>query len=140
MWKKEISLEQLNQFATTGLAQCLNIQISQLNADSLCASMPVNECTRQPFGLLHGGASAALAETVASIGAYLMLEDDQQAVGLELNINHLRAQREGIVCACAKPLHVGRRTQVWDIDIRNQDNKRVAVARLTVSVIQAESH
>jgi len=140
MWKKNISLEQLNRFGSSGLAHCLGIQITELNSDSLCASMPVNECTRQPFGLLHGGASAALAETVGSIGAFLMLEEGQQAVGLELNINHLRAQRTGMVYACASPLHVGRRTQVWDVQIRNQEKKRVAVARLTVSVIQEEGH
>lgn len=137
MWKRKLPIEQLNQMATTGLARHLGISITALNDDNLCASMPVDERTTQSFGLLHGGASAALAETVASLGAFLMLEKGQHAVGLELNINHLRAQRRGQIEACARPLHIGRRTQVWDIDIRNQAHKRVAVARLTVSVIEA---
>jgi 1,4-dihydroxy-2-naphthoyl-CoA hydrolase len=137
MWKKKVDLESLNKMATRGLGQCLGIRLIKLTEDSLWARMPVSECTKQPFGLLHGGASAALAETLGSIGAWLLLDDNAQAVGLELNINHIRGKRQGEVTACAKPLHAGRSTQVWDIRIQDEDARLVAVARLTVSVIQS---
>ncbi len=139
MWKKKATLEELNQLGTRGLASVLGIKITGLNDNSLSASMPVQHSTQQPFGLLHGGASAALAETLGSMGAWLMLEENQQAVGLELNINHIRSQRSGQVTACATPLHVGRLTQVWDIKIHNDHQQLVAVARLTVSVLGENS-
>ncbi len=98
--------------------------------------MPVDDRTKQPFGLLHGGASAALAETVASIGAFLNIDGETQAaVGVELNVNHLRAKTDGVVTATATPLHRGRRTQVWDIRIEDEESRLVAASRLTLAIV-----
>lgn len=98
--------------------------------------MPVDNATRQPFGLLHGGASAALAETLASVAANLCLDPASEvAVGLELNANHVRACRDGKVTGTARALHVGRRTQVWDIRIVDTDDRLVCASRLTLSVL-----
>jgi 1,4-dihydroxy-2-naphthoyl-CoA hydrolase len=99
--------------------------------------MPVDRRTRQPFGLLHGGASVALAETLGSLGAWLCLPDPERqlAVGLEINANHVRGQREGIVTGTARPEHIGRSTQVWSIRIDDAQGRLVCVSRLTLAVV-----
>jgi 1,4-dihydroxy-2-naphthoyl-CoA hydrolase len=101
------------------------------------ATMPVDERTRQPFGLLHGGASVALAETVASIGAFELVDQEKEAVvGLEINANHIRAKKDGVVTAAATVLHQGKSTMVWDIKITDEEGKLVCVSRCTMAVIQ----
>jgi uncharacterized protein (TIGR00369 family) len=118
------------------MADAIGIELKLLTKDKVVATMPVDDRTRQPFGLLHGGASAALAETVASIGAYLNLEPESQAaVGVELNANHLRAKTEGTVTATAMPLHRGRRTHVWDIRIEDEEGKLVCASRCTLAIV-----
>ena len=114
----------------------LGIVITEQGEDFLRGTMPVDARTKQPFGLLHGGASALLAETLASLAANLCLEDParQQAVGLELNANHVRAVTEGMVTGTARPVHVGRSTQVWDIRIEDERGRLVCVSRLTLAV------
>ena len=119
-----------------GMADAIGIEFVELTAEKVIATMPVDHRTKQPFGLLHGGASAALAETVASIGAFLNIDGEKQAaVGVELNVNHLRAKTEGIVTAIATPLHRGRRTHVWEIRIEDEEARLVAVSRLTLAIV-----
>lgn len=118
------------------LAATLGIEVLELTAARVVATMPVDERTRQPFGLLHGGASVALAETVASLGANVHVDRaTQAAVGLEINANHLRAVREGTVTATATPVHLGRSTQVWSIAIADERGRAVCIARCTMAIV-----
>lgn len=120
-----------------GMADAIGIELKLLTPDKVVATMPVDDRTRQPFGILHGGASAALAETVASIGAYLNIDGETQAtVGLELNANHLRAKKSGTVTATATPLHRGRRTHVWEVRIDDEEGRLVCVSRCTLAVVK----
>jgi 1,4-dihydroxy-2-naphthoyl-CoA hydrolase len=126
----------LESLPTRGLADALGIEIIELTAQRVVATMPVDERTRQPFGILHGGASVALAETVASLGAILNVDlETSNAVGLEINANHLRAKTEGLVRATATPFHVGRSTQVWDVRIVDEQERAVCVSRCTLAVV-----
>lgn len=118
-----------------GLAAALGIHVIELTPQRVVATMPVDERTRQPFGILHGGASAALAETVASIGAIANVDSEEfVAVGLEINANHLRAKSDGVVTATATPIHIGRTTHVWDIRIIDEHNRPVCVSRCTLAI------
>ena len=105
-----------------------------MSAERVVATMPV-EGNTQPFGLLHGGASVALAETLASVAAQLNVAEGEMAVGLEINANHLRGVRTGTVTGTATPIHIGRRTQVWSIDIRDEQGKAVCLSRCTIAVV-----
>ena len=126
----------LEAMKTRGLADVLGINVIELTPTRVVATMPVDERTRQPFGILHGGASVALAETVASLGAIMNVDIEKStAVGLEINANHLRAKREGMIQATATPFHVGRSTQVWDIRIVDEDERPVCVSRCTLAVV-----
>lgn len=119
------------------LVSTLGIDIVEIEKGRVVATMPVDERTRQPFGLLHGGASVALAETVASIGAYELVDKETEAVvGLEINANHIRAKREGIVTATGTVLHHGRRTMVWEIKITDEEDKLICISRCTIAVIK----
>ncbi len=118
------------------MAAHLGTKWEEIGPDFLIMSMPVDNSTKQPYGLLHGGASCALAETVGSIGSHLLIDPDQFiCVGLEINANHLKSVRSGRVYAIAKPVHIGRTTHVWDIRIANDRNKLVCISRLTVAII-----
>ena len=119
-----------------GMAAAIGIEITELTKDRVIATMPVDQRTKQPFGLLHGGASAALAETVASIGAYMNCDaETQAAVGLELNANHIRAKTGGVVTATATPIHRGRSTHVWEIRIVDEEQKLVCISRCTLAIV-----
>lgn len=119
------------------LMQALGIEILEVNEQQVVATMPIMGANRQPFGLLHGGASAALAETVASVGTYnLINQDTQQAVGLEINANHIRGKRDGTVKAVGIPLHKGRTTMVWDVKITDEDERLICVSRCTMAIIK----
>jgi uncharacterized protein (TIGR00369 family) len=123
-----------------GLADVMGVEFSVLTPERVVATMPVDARTVQPFGLLHGGASAALAETVASVGALLNIDSERQAaVGIELNANHLRGKTEGIVTATATPLHRGRSTQVWDIRIEDESGRLICASRCTLAIIDRPS-
>ena len=113
----------------------LGIVFTEIGPDYLRATMPVDARTRQPYGLLHGGASVLLAETLGSTAGMLCVEEGQGVVGIEINANHLRGVREGLVTGTVRPIHVGRSTQVWDIRIEDARGKPVCVSRLTVAVI-----
>lgn len=118
------------------MAGILGIEFRELSRDRVIATMPVDTRTRQPFGILHGGASAALAETAASIAAWLNIDKETQAaVGVELNANHLRSKTDGTVTATATPLHRGRRIHVWDIRIEDEEGRLVCVSRCTLAIV-----
>ena len=119
-----------------GLVQSLGIELTEAGDDWLSGRMPVDERTRQPFGLLHGGASVALAETLASVAAYACVDPERHAcVGLEINANHLRGVRSGWVIGTARPIHLGRTTHVWDIRIHDEAATPVCVSRCTMAII-----
>ena len=122
--------------AHRGLAVNLGMEMVELSRERVVATMPVDDRTRQPFGLLHGGASIALAETVASFGAAIHIDRERfAAVGLEINGNHLRAKSDGSVRATAVPLHLGRSTQVWSIEIVDEEGRLVCVSRCTLAIV-----
>ena len=132
-----MDLAEINKLSAKSAVGNLGIVFTQVGEDFLRATMPVDARTLQPFGILHGGASVLLAETLASFAATFCLEDPvrQQAVGLEINANHLRAKKDGVVTGTARPVHVGRSTQVWDIRIEDEQGRAVCVSRLTLAVV-----
>ena len=130
IWKHEPTLEQLNQRGKGSMVEHLGITFTALGPDYLSASMPVDHRTKQPAGLLHGGASVVLAETVGSVAGSLCVDLHRHfCVGLEVNANHLRAIRAGLVVGTAQPLHLGQRTQVWQIDIVDEDGWQITASR-----------
>ena len=129
-------LDKLKSRSHKTLAATLGIEIIELTKERVVATMPVDDRTRQPFGILHGGASVALAETVASIAATLNVDlDAYNVVGVEINANHIKAKRDGTVTGTATPIHVGRSTQVWHISIVDEHGKTVCVSRCTLAVV-----
>jgi 1,4-dihydroxy-2-naphthoyl-CoA hydrolase len=139
MFTKSISVDKLHSFGENTIAQHLGIEFTELGTDYIIARMPVDKRTHQPFGILHGGASVVLAETLGSIASFLCITDPGKvAVGLEINANHLRPVKEGYVYGKVTPIHVGRTTHIWDIKITNEQNKLVCVSRLTVAIVNAE--
>lgn len=131
-----ITIEILNKFSANTLSAHLGIEVIEIGEDSITAKMPVDHRTHQPMGLLHGGASVALAETLGSVAAMCCLDFDKQyCVGLEINANHIKSARSGFVFGTAKPIHVGKRTQVWEIRIVNESRELVCVSRITLAVI-----
>jgi len=136
IWAKEYSVKELNDFAHHSIEEQLGIQMVELGDQFLAATMPVDHRTRQPFGILHGGASVVLAETLGSMATYLCLESEQQyGVGIEVNANHLRSVSEGIVRGVAHPIHLGKRIHVWEIKIYNSDEELVCISRLTLAIV-----
>ena len=105
----------------------------------LCASMPVDTRTKQPMGILHGGASVVLAETLGSSASYMTLDDAHYSVGLEVKANHLKSVSKGLVTGTAKPIHLGRTTQVWDISIENEKKELICISRLTMAVLKVSA-
>jgi 1,4-dihydroxy-2-naphthoyl-CoA hydrolase len=121
------------------LVSTLGIEIIEQSRQRVVATMPVGPTVHQPFGILHGGASVALAETVASMAGWMNVDQAKEmVVGLEINANHLRAKRDGAITAVATPIHIGRRTQVWDIRITDEVDKPVCVSRCTLAVVPRE--
>jgi 1,4-dihydroxy-2-naphthoyl-CoA hydrolase len=130
------TLEKLRANATRHLADTLGIELRELTPERVVATMPVDERTRQPFGILHGGASVALAETVASLGGTMTVDLEAFAVvGVEINANHIRAKRDGVVTGTGTPIHLGRSTQVWEIRIVDEDQRPICVSRCTLAVV-----
>jgi len=136
IWFSKTSIEELNNRPMNHLGAFLGIEFTEIGADFLAAKMPVNERTHQPAGILHGGASVVLAETVGSVASYLIIDSRKYlAVGLEVNANHLRPVKSGFVTAICKPIHIGAKTHVWDIKITDDRGKLNCVSRLTVAII-----
>jgi len=137
IWKRPVDLDALNQANRNTLMEVLGIRITAVEDDALYGTLPVDERTRQPFGLLHGGASVALAETLGSIAANLAAEPGFVSMGLDISASHLKAVRSGLVTGCARPVSIGRTIQVWDVNLHTDRQELVCASRLTVVVREA---
>jgi 1,4-dihydroxy-2-naphthoyl-CoA hydrolase len=136
IFKESATLESLNKWSQNTLAEHLGIEFVEIGDDFLVARMPVNAKTHQPLGLLHGGASVALAETLGSVAATLCLDESKFCVGLEINANHLKGVRNGFVKGTTKPIHIGKQTHVWEIRISNDLNELICISRITMAVLE----
>ena len=140
IWKQPADLARINAWSANTMMETLGIRITAIGDDWLQGTMPVDHRTHQPYGLLHGGASVVLAETLGSTAAMLTLDPEKElAVGLDINANHLRGVRSGIVAGTARALHIGRTTQVWEIRIENEESSLVCISRITMAVIAART-
>ena len=137
IWKRDFTLESINQSSANTLIELLGIHYSHIGDDFLQATMAVGPATHQPMGLLHGGASVVLAETLGSVAGNMCVSREQCCVGLEINANHVRAKRDGVVTGTARPLHIGATTQLWQIDIHDELAHLIATSRLTLAVRHA---
>ncbi|MEN0002615.1 MAG: hotdog fold thioesterase [Bacteroidota bacterium] len=138
IWKQPFTAEGLNNLHPNTLVHHLGIEFTDSGDDYLTAKMPVDHRTKQPMGLLHGGASVVLAETLGSVASMICLEDvtTHAAVGLEINANHLKSAREGYVYGTVKPIRIGRRIHVWNIEIHNEAQQLICVSRLTIAIVE----
>jgi len=133
------SLDELNKMRKNTMLDVLGIEVTGIGEDYLEATMPVDERTHQVYGILHGGASVVLAETLGSIGGMLTVDTTRfYCVGLDINANHIKAVRSGIVKGTARPIHTGRSTQVWHIEIKTEEAELVCISRLTLAVVPIE--
>jgi len=135
IWKKQSSLARLNKISENTIISLLGIEYTQIGEDYLQATMPVDSRTHQPHGLLHGGASVVLAETLGSVAGNLAVSADKVCVGLEVNANHLRSMKSGMVTGTASAIRIGRTVQVWQIEIHNEKEQLICTSRLTLAVI-----
>ncbi len=136
MINTDIQISALNKLSPNTIAQQLGIEFTETGKDFIAGKMPVDHRTHQPMGLLHGGASVVLAETLGSVGSFLCVDQEKQyCVGLEINANHVKAVRGGYVFGKAVLLHAGKKTHIWDIRITNEREELVCISRLTVAVI-----
>jgi len=137
IWKTEIDLKTATERGKNTMSDYLGIEFIDLGDDFLAARMPVDHRTKQPLGIMHGGASCVLAETVGSTAAQFCVDREKNyCVGLDINTNHIRAMRGGYVIAIAKPYHLGKSTQVWGIEIKNEEGQLVSINRLTMAVLE----
>lgn len=136
MFNAAITLESLNKMSDNTLAANLGIEFTAIGEDFIEAKMPVDHRTHQPMGLLHGGASLALAETMGSVAAWASVNTEvQYCVGLEINANHIKSVTDGFVIGIVRPLHIGKKTHVWEIKISNEKQQLVCISRITIAVI-----
>lgn len=136
IWHEKPQLELLNQMNSDTLGEQLGMKITTIGDDFLAGTMPVDKRTVQPYGILHGGASVALAETLGSIAAHMCVDPKKfVTVGMEINANHLRPAKSGIVTGTAKPIHLGKSSHVWTIEIKNEKDQLVCISRLTMAVV-----
>lgn len=136
IFRQDIDVTALNKLSKNTLAEQIGIEFTAAGDDFIEAKMPVDSRTHQPFGLLHGGASVALAETLGSVAATCCVDPGRQfCVGLEINANHIRSAREGFVTGTARAVHIGKKTQVWEIRIVNEANELVCISRITLAVL-----
>ena len=137
IWFRQFTLEEVRKFQRDTMGEHIGIEITGIGPDSLEATMPVDNRTMQPDRILHGGASVALAETLGSVGGSMCVDRERfQIVGQEINANHLRPATGGLVTRRAKPIHLGRRSQVWNIEITDERKRLICVSRLTIAIIQ----
>ena len=137
IWFKQITPDDLNLRGKNTLADFLGITFIDVGEDSLTATMPATDRTKQPLGIVHGGANVVLAETIASTAANAAVDFNKYyCVGLEINANHIRSVTDGLITAITRPLHIGRTTHVWSIDLYNEAGKRTCISRMTASVIR----
>jgi 1,4-dihydroxy-2-naphthoyl-CoA hydrolase len=136
IWRTPTSVEQIREYSRETLAETIGIRVTEIGPDFLRATMPVNPKVHQPMGVLHGGASVALAETVGSVAATLCVDQEKYVcLGQEINANHLRPISSGMVTATARPYHIGKRSHVWSIEIRDEKERLVCISRLTMAVV-----
>ena len=135
IWKQKYSLEEMNAFGKDCIVGYLDIQLEEIGDDFIRATMPVDHRTTQPMGILHGGASVVLAETLGSIASHLSLDGGRYSVGLEIKANHIKSARSGRGEGIVRPVHLGKTTQVWDIEVRNPEGELTCVSRLTMMVL-----
>jgi 1,4-dihydroxy-2-naphthoyl-CoA hydrolase len=137
IWQPNITLNAMNERGRNSLSDHIGIIFTELGKDFLKATMPVNDHTRQPIGILHGGANVVLAETLASTAANAVVNlKTHYCVGLEINANHLRATKEGLVTGTAQPIHLGKSTQIWQILIENEKQQMTCISRMTAAVLK----
>jgi 1,4-dihydroxy-2-naphthoyl-CoA hydrolase len=140
IWFSETSVDALNAFSKNTLVEHLGIEFTAIGDDVITAKMPVDQRTVQPYGLLHGGASVALAETLGSIAAALCINaEEKMCVGIEINANHVRAARAGYVFGTVRPIHIGSSTQIWQTQIYDEKERLVCISRLTLAVLERRS-
>jgi 1,4-dihydroxy-2-naphthoyl-CoA hydrolase len=139
IWQKPISLEWLESFSDESMVSHIGIAFTDIGPDYLVATMPVDDRTRQPIGLLHGGASVALAETIASTAAYCSVGEGYFTVGIEINANHIRKAESGVVTGISRPVHLGSTTHVWETHITDQEDRLICISRMTLSVLKHRS-
>ena len=136
-FQQQIQLANFKDFGKNTLGDLLGMEFTEIGANFIKATMPVDHRTKQPYGLLHGGASVALAETLGSVGSSLVINPTKfHCVGLEINANHVRGVSEGFVTGIATPVHIGGSTHIWDIKIYDQQDRLVCISRLTVAILQ----
>jgi 1,4-dihydroxy-2-naphthoyl-CoA hydrolase len=137
IWKVQVTAEELNANKNEDMVSYLGIEFTEVGEDFISGKMPVDHRTRQPFGILHGGAHVVLAETLGSLAANLVIEPNKgHAVGLDINSNHLKSIKEGYVYGVARPIHIGGATQVWEIKISDENNNLLNISRLTMFVVK----
>lgn len=136
IWSRDYTVEELNGRPKGHIGELIGIKFTEITEDSISARMPVNEKTHQPYGILHGGASVVLAESLGSVASNMIIDSDKYiGVGLEVNANHLRPVKSGFVTGICKPIHIGGKTHVWDIRLYDDRGKMNCVSRLTVAII-----
>jgi 1,4-dihydroxy-2-naphthoyl-CoA hydrolase len=135
IWKKDVTLEDINHFSKNSIVGNVGIEFVEKGDDFLTATMPVDKRTIQPLGILHGGASAVLAETLGSMASHMTLDENHHSVGLEIKANHIKSVTKGVVTGRVKPVHLGKTTQIWDTEIRNEKDQMVCISRLTMVVL-----
>lgn len=139
-FNKQITIDGINPLGKNTMGEHIGLHFTEVGADYLVATMPVDHRTHQPYGLLHGGASAALAETLGSVCSALVIDPEKFiCVGIEINANHVRSVRSGFVTGTCTPIHIGATTHVWDIRIKDERNKLVCISRLTVAILKKKA-
>lgn len=139
IWHRTPNIDQINQFSANCMVEYIGIVVTEVGGDYICAKMPVDHRTTQPYGLLHGGASVVLAETLGSMASQMVVDSQRKmVVGLAINANHVRSVREGFVYATARAVHLGKMTHIWEIDIVNEKQQIVCVSRLTMAILDKE--
>lgn len=137
IWFKKITISEINQWTQHRLTDYLGIEFTAIGPDYLDAKMPVDDRNISPLGRLHGGATCVLAETIGSVAAHFCIDPSQKmCVGLEINVNHIKGMQNGFIFARAKPLHLGKSTQIWDIQVRDEAQSLIAVSRLTIAILK----
>ena len=136
MFPIEVTTDRINAMSKGNMLEHIGIVCTEIGKDYIVATMPVDHRTQQPYGLLHGGASVVLAESLGSIAAHCTIDSSKQyAVGLDINANHIRSAKSGIVTGVARPIHIGRKTQVWEIKIHDENEKLVCISRITMAIV-----
>ncbi len=137
IWFRTYTLEEVNTIFDKYMTKLLDVKAIEIHDDSIVATMPITDNVRQPFGILHGGASVVLAESIGSVASNLIIDTDKYAgVGLDINANHVRSASKGLLKAVCAPLHIGKTTHVWDIKMYDDKNNLICISRLTVAIIE----